>query len=69
MFQCRLIVAQMSSVRCEIYNNLLTPFALVVGISLLTKSARTEVFLTYVLTVLATLAHVHYAVCVVRTLI
>ncbi|KAF2885223.1 hypothetical protein ILUMI_20942 [Ignelater luminosus] len=63
---CRLIVAQMSSSRCELSNWLLIPTAGVILLSLITKSARLEMGLTYALCLLATLAHTHYAVCVVR---
>lgn len=65
---CRLIVAQMSNTRCELYNFLIIPTALVVLTSLTVQSLDVDLKLTYGLCVFATLAHVHYGTCVVRLL-
>lgn len=66
-YQCRLIVSQMSSTRCEVTNWLLVPLAfLVLAIFNVEAARRNEAFLLRVITVLITLAHVHYGVCVVR---
>ncbi|KAB7496605.1 Ethanolaminephosphotransferase 1 [Armadillidium nasatum] len=61
---CRLIVSQMSNTRCEFINWLLFPFSLTVILALLFPSI--EMYLLIALTVLATLAHLHYGICVVR---
>lgn len=66
-FQCRLIVAQMSHTRAEIFNWLLLPTALVVFLSLSFQHQQLELALTYSLLLLATVAHVHYGTCVVST--
>lgn len=63
---CRLIVAQMSSTRCEAFNWFFIPTSLVIIISLLIKSAIIELVLTYVLLVFVTIAHIHYGTCIVR---
>lgn len=71
---CRLIVAQMTSTRCNIFNIGLIPLTLVVGLFtipfsgplavMLTKQA--EVYTLYSMVVLVTLLHVHYGICMVR---
>ncbi|MCL4133086.1 UNVERIFIED_CONTAM: hypothetical protein GTU68_019348, partial [Idotea baltica] len=61
---CRLIVSQMSNTRCELINWLLFPFGLTVLIALFFPSV--EQSLLVAAAVLATLAHIHYGVCVVR---
>lgn len=58
----------MSNTRCELYNWLLVPTALVVVTSLTLKNAYIELALMYGLCLLATLAHVHYGTCVVSLL-
>ncbi|KAK4885714.1 hypothetical protein RN001_001985 [Aquatica leii] len=63
---CRLIVAQMSSSRSEIFNWLLFPTAALAFLSIVSKSAQFEIGLAYALCVLSALAHIHYAYCVVR---
>lgn len=68
IFQCRLIVAQMSNTRCEIFNWLLVPSAITVFLSLVTKNPELEIGLTYALCVLSTLAHIHYGTCLVSHL-
>lgn len=63
---CRLIVAQMSHTRAELFNWLLLPTALVVFLSLSFKHQQLELGLTYSLLLVATVAHVHYGTCVVK---
>lgn len=64
-FQCRLIVCQMSSTRCEPLNWLLLPLTLVILAVMSGLPSRTEILLLYLLTGFITLAHVHYGVRVV----
>lgn len=67
---CQLIVAQMSSTRCELVSWLLAPVAIVVVTALaLPSSLQLELPLLYGLTVFAFLAHVHYGVCLVSCLV
>ncbi|GLH04135.1 LOW QUALITY PROTEIN: Uncharacterized protein GBIM_09913 [Gryllus bimaculatus] len=68
IWNCRLIVSQMSSTRCEIVNWLLVPMAVtvVLSISLPSTAPYLELALLYILTTLATIAHIHYGTCVVR---
>lgn len=59
----------MSCTRCEAVNWLLVPLAASVGLIFLSTSvAALEITLLKMLTLLVTLAHVHYGVCVVRQL-
>lgn len=67
-FQSRLIVAQMSNTRCEIFNWLLVPTSITIVLSVYTRNALLELYLTYLLCVLSLVAHIHYGVCVVRML-
>lgn len=64
---CRLIVAQMSNTRCELFNFFLVPLMAAVGSSLLIPGLpmEGELSLLYILAVLLTVFHVHYGVCVV----
>lgn len=63
---CRLIVAQMSNTRCEVFNWLLVPVGVAVFSALvLPKTLDLELPILYALTVLTFLAHVHYGVCLV----
>ena len=63
---CRVIIAQMSSTRCELLNWLIWPVAAVVVAALaLPPSLQAELPLLYILTVFSTAAHIHYGVCVV----
>lgn len=63
---CQLIVAQMSSTRCELLSWLLAPVAIVVAAALaIPSSLQLELPLLYGLTIFAFLAHVHYGVCLV----
>lgn len=64
-FQCRLIVCQMSSTRCQPLNWMLLPLALVVLVVTSGLMPESETFLLYLLTSLITLAHIHYGVSVV----
>lgn len=65
IFQCRLIVAQMSNTRCDIFNWLLVPTSIFILLSILIKNAAFELFLTYTLCIFTTCAHIHYGTCVV----
>ena len=59
----------MSCTRCEAVNWLLVPLAASVGLIFLSTSvAALEITLLKLLTLLATLAHVHYGICVVMQL-
>jgi ethanolaminephosphotransferase len=64
---CRLIVAQMTNTRCELVNVLIYPLAIAVAVSLLVPGfpREAELAVVYLLTAGMTLAHLHYAVCVV----
>jgi len=64
--QCRLIVSQMSSTRCEAINWLLIPLAGSVGCIFLADMASKETTILKFLTVISVLAHLHYGICVVR---
>ena len=66
LLQCRLIIAQMSNQRCELVNVLLIPLS--VAISLSVYLPHLEVTILYVLAAIVHLAHLHYAVSVVREL-
>ncbi|XP_023721455.1 ethanolaminephosphotransferase 1 isoform X2 [Cryptotermes secundus] len=66
---CRLIVSQMSSVHCDLFNWLIIPVGLVTAVSLMlpsTTGASAELSMLYALAVITTVAHVHYGTCVVR---
>jgi len=65
---CRLIVAQMSSTRCELINMFIYPLFGVVCSSLLIPGLpeEAEMFMLYLLAVGFTLFHIHYGVCVVH---
>jgi hypothetical protein len=66
--QCRLIVSQMSSTRCELFNWLIIPAGLVTAVSLMlpsTTGASAELGMLYALGLITTVAHVHYGTCVV----
>jgi len=57
----------MTNTRCELVNVLIYPLALAAAISLLVPALPrvAELAIVYVLTLGLTLAHLHYAVCVV----
>ncbi|XP_063614572.1 ethanolaminephosphotransferase 1-like [Penaeus indicus] len=61
---CRLIVSQMSSTRCELLNWLLLPLALAVGIAITFPTLELATLL--IMGSIATVAHIHYGVYVVR---
>ena len=65
---CRLIVAQMSSTRCELINMFIYPLFGAVCSSLLIPGLpkEAEMFMLYLLAVGFTLFHLHYGVCVVH---
>ncbi|GJQ76278.1 hypothetical protein Trydic_g2008 [Trypoxylus dichotomus] len=63
---CRLIVAQMSQTRSELYNWLLFPTAITVFASLLIQKTQVDMALLYALCIIATLGHIHYGTCVVK---
>ncbi|XP_072490044.1 ethanolaminephosphotransferase 1 [Notamacropus eugenii] len=65
---CRLIVCQMSNTRCQTLNLLLVPLALVVLLVYLQLSPHVETILLYLLSIIFTLAHVHYGIQVVNQL-
>ncbi|XP_075232166.1 ethanolaminephosphotransferase 1-like [Lycorma delicatula] len=63
---CRLIVSQMSGVRCDVWNWLLGPSLLSVGLAILLPSQNLELILLYSLWALSTASHVHYGTTVVK---
>jgi len=73
---CRLIVAQMTSTRCEIFNWALIPLTVIVTLFTFPFSEssfiygvlnqRMEVFMLYLMAIIVTLQHVHYGICMVR---
>lgn len=64
---CRLIVSQMSNTRCELINVLVLPLAVGSGSCLLVPGLPVEAEMTvlYLLSLLFTLFHLHYGICVV----
>ena len=63
---CQLIVAQMSSTRCELFSWLLIPVAVSVASALvLPVGPMLELYILYILTAFTVLAHLHYGVCLV----
>ncbi|CAG0880667.1 unnamed protein product [Cyprideis torosa] len=63
---CRLVVRQMTNTQAESFNWLLAPLYFVSSMVLITApSIEWEVALLRTLTTCVTLAHIHYAVCVV----
>ncbi|XP_051826190.1 ethanolaminephosphotransferase 1-like [Antechinus flavipes] len=65
---CRVIVCQMSNTRSESFHYLLFPLALVVFAAVTGLLGRLEESVFKAFTALATVAHVHYGVCVGRQL-
>lgn len=64
--QCRLIVSQMSDTRCEAFNGLLIPYALVMcTVFMFPVSATTELLLLAGLCVASSIAHIYYGTKVV----
>ena len=66
-FQCRLIVSQMSNTKCEIMNWLLFPLALCLVIIIVFPSL--EVGTLIIMSITATVAHIHYGVYVVSVML
>lgn len=66
--QVRLIVAQMSCTRAEILNPLLVVYLVLSGLSLYGLFGGWELAVFKLAGLLLTLAHVHYGVCLVRSL-
>ena len=64
--QCRLIIAQMSGHRCELFNMLLVPLAIAVMVSLFLPKYELVILYTYALVVVC--AHLHYGISVVGEL-
>ncbi len=63
---CRLIVAQMSSTRCEAFNWTLFPVTALALVSVVMRPGLGfETAAVYVLAVLSTLTQLHYGVCIV----
>lgn len=63
---CRLIVAQMSSTRCEAFNWTLFPVTALALVSVLLRPGMSfETAAVYILAILSTLAQIHYGVCIV----
>ncbi|ENN71378.1 hypothetical protein YQE_11925, partial [Dendroctonus ponderosae] len=63
---CRVIVAQMSSTRCDWFNWMFVPTVLAIMISGVTQSPTLELYLLYALCLGTSIAHIHYGTCVVR---
>ncbi|XP_044263654.1 ethanolaminephosphotransferase 1-like [Tribolium madens] len=63
---CRLIVAQMSNTRCEIFNWILVPTTFIIFLCIWMNSPMIELLLTYILCILSTSAHIHYGTHVVQ---
>jgi len=65
---CRLVIAQMTSTRCQIFNWAFIPLtAIVVFLSFGLKSTMmSEVYGLYFIALLVTLSHIHYGICMVR---
>ncbi|CAH1126507.1 unnamed protein product [Ceutorhynchus assimilis] len=63
---CRLIVAQMSSTRCDWFNWMLVPTLLAILVSVVSRLASLELSLLYLLCLGTSIAHIHYGTCVVR---
>ncbi|XP_033174561.1 ethanolaminephosphotransferase 1 [Bombus impatiens] len=61
---CRLIVSQMSNTRCELLSWILLPVAVAALFSFILPSI--DLVFTYILAIIALLAHIHYGTCVVR---
>ncbi|KAL1500768.1 hypothetical protein ABEB36_006213 [Hypothenemus hampei] len=63
---CRLIVAQMSSTRCDWFNWLFLPTVLAIIVSGITRWSSVEMSLLYLLCIGTSISHIHYGTCVVR---
>ncbi|CAE1328151.1 EPT1 [Acanthosepion pharaonis] len=67
-FVCRLIVAQMSNTRCELFNPLLAPLSAIVIYVIFLRPGHMEVWLLWTYCLLATAVHLFYGIFVVRKL-
>lgn len=65
---CRLIVAQMSNTRCELFNPLLAPLSAIVGYVIFLRPGYMEMWLLWMYCTLATTVHLFYGIFVVRKL-
>lgn len=61
---CKLIIAQMSNTRCQIFNWMLIPFSIIILVSIIVPSL--ELFLLYVILMISVIYHIHYGTCVVK---
>ncbi|CAK9818620.1 Ethanolaminephosphotransferase 1 [Anthophora quadrimaculata] len=61
---CRLIVSQMSNTTCELLSWVLLPVAVAAIFSFVLPT--TDLVFTYIVAIIALLAHIHYGTCVVR---
>ncbi len=61
---CRLIIAQMSNTRCQIFNWMLIPFSIAILVSILVPNL--ELVLLYIMLMVGITYHVHYGTCVVK---
>ena len=66
IWQCRLIVSQMSSTRCELFNWFLFPLTISTICVLCWNFNQYEVIVLRFNTLLFTVLHLHYGICVVR---
>jgi ethanolaminephosphotransferase len=67
ILQCRLVVAQMTSTRSDGINTLLCLFVPIQIMSVYGLfNSKTEFALLFLYNAIATLAHLHYGICVVR---
>ncbi|KAM4689318.1 ethanolaminephosphotransferase 1-like [Discoglossus pictus] len=65
---CRVIICQMSSTRSEVFHWLLIPLALIVWAAVFGFLGAMEETTFFIFTACATVAHVHYGICVGRQL-
>lgn len=66
LLQCRLIISQMTSQPAELFNLMLIPLAVAVGVSLVLP--RYELMTLYIYSALILVAHLHYAISIVEEL-
>ena len=64
-FQCKLIIAQMSSTKCELLNNLLVPLVTIVTTVVFLDLGVLEFYLLCGYATFVTVSHVHFGICVV----
>lgn len=72
---CRLIIAQMTSTRCRVFNIGIIPLTFCVALVTLSPfnahlsafmTRQNEVYILYFMVVLVTIQHIHYGICMVR---